>query len=227
VTAGAPTLVRLTRPRLTADGAIVVRARPARGGSGRLAARLADRATTIPARAAATTLTIDAGRADDDAVDALATPGGRWVEFRTYIAAYDLAGGCEGEFNKDGGYCVGKFTDPSSTVPFAAMSSDTRGEVHFGSSMWFKAFHDDRDRSVTSGLMEGTLSSPDSAALTIHYASFFGPVSMNFDGTGNDPALVGKQGGPLYLDVKWHFPYPLGEGYSFDLHGWLWCNDCR
>jgi hypothetical protein len=36
-----------------------------------------------------------------------------------------------------------------------------------------------------------------------------------------------RGGGPLSLDVEHHFPYPAGEGYSFDIHGYLWCTNCQ
>jgi hypothetical protein len=230
------TLVRLGRPRLDAAGTgIVVPARPAAGTGRALADRLRDAAPDVPKRAGATTISIDATVADAGAVDTIADPLGHgpggWIAFHTYIAAYSGDGGCtDGSTWGVGGDCTGKFNDPG-TEPFdGAYPDGITGSVHWRgtSDITFTSRVPTTRGTIDYGYLHGSVPTAGSPALTIDRGQFFNTPNWTIEGSGTDPALLEKPGGPLGINAQFHTPFFTNSGYSFDVTGYLWCGpDCR
>jgi len=222
------TLVRLGRPTLSRDGStVVLKATPVRARAARLADRLQQRATRVPAIAAATTLTIDAEHGDADTLDAIADPlvagssGGWWQKVHVLMnsvpSTVDGDRHCSSEeFGRVDTTCRGAFEFDSVKWPGGrsnhggTISRLTEGVVSFE---WYVGPADLSDLSVD---LVGWLPSGASNQWTVT-RGFLGDAGSKVV-SGTDPAWTDSPGGPLDLNVRWD----PNDGYKFEVYGYLW-----
>jgi hypothetical protein len=220
------TLVRLSQPRLRGDD-LILTATTVDGSGGALAGRLTHAAASVPAKAAATTVTINAADADPDALETIDDPltpnrEGEWKQISTFIDAWGGDGDCHGDsWGLSSGSCFGKFTQGglspfnSSSAPWGVADwQNGTSSLTFNSSV--------KNTGETSvGRLRGH--SPNrGGALYIDSGWLYD--SNNFPvRSGTDPARTGLQGGPLSLDVEYHSSPFVNAGYTFQIDGWLWC----
>lgn len=223
------TLVRLGQPRRQGDDLVVPVRLATDSTGGVLTGRLADRAAAVPDQADSTTVTINATDGDDAALEAIDDPlvpnrDGEWKEFHTYISSYSDDGTCDhATWGSRSGECFGRFNDGGSTAPFTA-SSAKYGEVFWAQGTSNVKFLSTPLRSGLGsvGYLNGHLSDGGSPAYYVDNGWLWDMNNFRVN-TGTDVAKIGQPGGPLYLDVESHNPVFGASGYTFDLHGWLWC----
>lgn len=226
--------ITLKRPKLR-HSRLIFRAQRIESAGGKLADRGAVPRSSLPSRLGFTTLHIDAADGDQAVLDAIHGSGagdpspGSWIEFHTFIDAWAGDGDCNGRtWGVGNGDCFGKFTK-GGTDPYNA-SRVSKG--YFGWSNGTGTLTVEAGRNLGGeGYLEGRAPGRASPEFYVSDRSFFFSAKYGPVKTGSDSTKLGKEGGPLLMNVQYHSAGPFAnDGYTIDLRGYLWCtgyNLCR